>query len=181
MLLSVVIAIPIVIEVNYYNIYGINRYLPEMPIYTLILRRVSILLRLTALAGVFISCVFYLTNRIFYLNCLAAVTTLVALSLVLNYEMSNQGRIDSWEANETTYGASPVWWYIINMLTPIGATVALYMLNDQTGLILQDNDQLAFVEEDHHGVGLDRKLYRIHNMKTTTTDSDFVVPGSEIE
>jgi hypothetical protein len=54
------------------------------------------------------------------------------------------------------------------------------MLNSQTGLILQDNDQLAFVEEDHHRVGLDRKLYRINHMKALTNSGpESAVPGSE--
>jgi hypothetical protein len=53
------------------------------------MRRINIFLRLIALSGIFVSCVFYLTRRIYVLNIGAAIFNLIVIGLVLHFELSD--------------------------------------------------------------------------------------------
>ena len=114
-----------------------------MQMHTLLIHKISCWLRAFQCVGSFVSCIFYVTQKIIYINVLACVLTLAAMFLLINYELadvSQPNRADTWNADTERYGYNPVWLYCVSILPPIILMVGCFLLKGETGLVLVDND-----------------------------------------
>ena len=117
-------------------------------------------LRLTALTGLFVTTIFYLTKKVMAVYGLAVLINIVTIIILLIAEgkigeeqdgKSDQELKDA-KIDEDSIGGSPVVLLVFNMILPLVFGPSFYWLYGQTGLILHDNDKIAENEVDFlHG------------------------------
>ena len=172
LILALLSIIPILIELNFFDKFKYVRYLPQMNQYILMAHKINVWLRTFQCVGTFVACIFYVTQKIVYINVTACIINIATMFMLINYELSDPGqpnRANQWQTDVERYGYSPVFLYSVNLLFPILLAVGCLLLREETGLILVDNDQLAFAEEYHHGEGKQLKLYQLKHSKAKAT------------
>jgi hypothetical protein len=135
----------VLFEVDFYNQYHSSRnYLEDMGVHILILRKFNLALRFSAFAGVFATVLFYRTARVLWLNIIACLLNIATQSLIIDFETSDQTRVDLWESDTDKYGSSPIWFLYLNLSMPVVSTGVMFYLFDLSGLVLHQQDSIFY-------------------------------------
>ena len=155
LILSVACIVLVLVEIQYQKRYAPDRWFDDIHWSIMMLMKLNNVLRLTAYVGVFVTAIFYLTNKVAYMFVLAFIINVIVMIYVLF--VAEPKAMEDYESYEleaeqqkwiTDYGESPAWFLWCNLLLPILFIPTFYPIYQQTGLILKDNDSIRENEQD---------------------------------